>query len=175
MGGIVAMAGAALARHRVMRLALLDTNHRADMPERYAIRNRQIAAARAGRLRQVIVDEMKPSYLARANRSNREILDLLIDMAMGLGPDVFVEQSLALRDRADQTHSLQSYEGPALVLCGAEDALCPPRRHAEIANLLKGATLFTIRDAGHITTLEKPRQVNEALERWLHTKIACTG
>jgi pimeloyl-ACP methyl ester carboxylesterase len=39
MGGIVAMSMGGLSPKRVSRLALLDTNHRADAPERFALRN----------------------------------------------------------------------------------------------------------------------------------------
>jgi pimeloyl-ACP methyl ester carboxylesterase len=121
MGGIVAMAMLRLAPHRISRLALLDTNHKADQPERFAIRNRQIADAEAGRLQQLMAEEMKPSYLSRKNRNNESILSLLYDMASNLGPQVFVEQTLALRDRADQSDVLEQFRPPTLVLCGAED------------------------------------------------------
>ncbi|TCD15098.1 alpha/beta fold hydrolase [Oricola cellulosilytica] len=167
MGGIVAMEMAGQAPRRVKRLGLLDTNHRADAPERREIRNRQIDAVRRGRLRDVIVEEMKPNYLAPANRSNRALLDLLVDMAMDLGADVFVDQTLALRDREEQTDALRKYPGPALVLCGEHDTLCPPERHREIAGLLAQSELALIPDAGHISTLEYPEAVNTALRSWL--------
>jgi pimeloyl-ACP methyl ester carboxylesterase len=61
MGGIVSMAILAIAPGQVKRLALLDTNHLADAPERRAIRDRQIADVRAGNLRRVNFDEMKPN------------------------------------------------------------------------------------------------------------------
>ena len=171
MGGIVAMAATGLAPERILRLALLDTNHRADAPERFAMRNRQIAEVQAGRLREVVVEEMKPSYLAEANRSNRALLELLVDMAIGLGADVFIEQSIALRDRADQTDALRSYSGPSLVLCGAEDVLCPRARHAEIAGLLIRASRCTIEGAGHIATLEQPERVNQAIIQWIREPL----
>lgn len=171
MGGIVAMAATGLARERILRLALLDTNQRGDGPERFAMRNRQIAEVRAGKLRHVIVREMKPSYLAPENRSNQALLDLLVDMAIGLGPEVFIEQSIALRDRGDQSEALRRFRGPSLVLCGAEDTLCPPKGHAEIARLLARASLSRIGGAGHITTLEQPALVNEAIGRWIRKPL----
>ena len=167
MGGIVAMAMVSQQPQRITRLALLDTNHHADPPERLEVRNRQIDQVRNGHLRDVIVEEMKPNYLAEANRGKQELLDLLIDMAMDLGPDVFVAQSLALRDRPDQELALGSYTGTSLVLCGAEDLLCTPQRHAEIAGLLSNSTLRVVPGAGHISTLEAPAEVNRAIEAWL--------
>ncbi|MCB1457084.1 MAG: hypothetical protein KDJ51_13165, partial [Nitratireductor sp.] len=47
MGGIVAMEMAGMAPERIERLALLDTNHLADAPGRFEIRNRQISDVRA--------------------------------------------------------------------------------------------------------------------------------
>jgi pimeloyl-ACP methyl ester carboxylesterase len=167
MGGIVAMAMVQIAPNAIARLALLDTNHLADPPERREIRNRQIADVRAGRLRQVIAREMKPNYLAAANRGRRDLLDLLIDMAMELGPDVFVDQSVALRDRPSHEEALAAFNGPALVLHGSEDQLCTPQRHREIAALFSNGVLVEIPGAGHISTLEQPDIVNAALSEWL--------
>lgn len=168
MGGILAMAMAAQAPDRVERLALLDTNHRADAPDRRVVRERQMARARAGALRAVIVDEMKPNYLAARSRSDAALLDLLLDMAESLGPEAFVSQSLALRDRPDRHDVLRAFGGPVLVLCGAEDRLCPPERHREMAALCAdAAALVIVEGAGHISTLERPEAVNAALAAWL--------
>lgn len=171
MGGIVAMAMLEAAPKSIGRLALLDTNHLADLPARQAIRDRQIADVRAGKLREVIIDEMKPNYLAAANRGRRDLLDLLVDMAMDLGPDVFISQSLALRNRPSFEATLRSFEGPALVLHGAEDQLCPPERHREIASLLRSPLLVEIPGAGHLPTLEKPEAVLASIKKWLAMPI----
>jgi pimeloyl-ACP methyl ester carboxylesterase len=172
MGAIVAMAIVGKAPERVTRLALLDTNHHADAPGRDQVRNRQIEAVRNGRMRQVVVDEMKPVYLAKANHSDQALLDLLIDMAMDLGPEVFVRQSVALRDRVDQTAALRAYCGQTLVLCGAEDTLCPVERHREMTALLDQSVLRIVENAGHISTLENAPAVNAALSQWLDTPPA---
>ncbi len=171
MGGIVAMSIVGLCPERVSRLALLDTNHKADAAGRYSVRYRQIDDVKAGRLRQVIATEMKPIYLAKANRKNQALLDLLISMAIDLGDDVFIAQSIALRDRADHTEALRTYQGPALLLCGQEDALCPPHIHVEMAKELSNSVLSQIKNAGHISTLEQPDTVTEVLQIWLKQPI----
>lgn len=167
MGGIVAMELLRQVPDRIAGLALLDTNHRAETPERRAARAPQIARAKAGRLREVLIEEMKPNYLAPPNRTNAALLDLVLAMGLDLGPDVFERQSLALRDRPDSAAALAAYGGPALVLCGRHDALCPPERHREIAALLAAADLAILEDAGHLTTLESPAAVNAHLSAWL--------
>lgn len=168
MGGIVAMEMVRQASDRIERLALLDTNHHADLVERFETRNRQIVDARGGRLATVIADEMRPAYFAAANANDAVLQALVLDMALGLGPDVFERQSIALRDRSDQTDTLLSYDGPALVLCGTEDRLCPLSRHEEIARLLSGSECVFVEQAGHLATLEQPDAVTLALARWLN-------
>jgi pimeloyl-ACP methyl ester carboxylesterase len=167
MGGIVAMAMVSQAPERIARLGLLDTNHLAEAPERQALRQPQIDRALAGELRSVLIDEMKPNYLAPEHRNDGALLDLVLAMGLDLGPRVFERQSLALRDRPDASATLQRYEGPTLLLCGEHDRLCPPERHRTMAGLLRHADLTVVKGAGHLTTLEAPLAVNAALERWL--------
>lgn len=164
MGGILAMEIMAQAAERVTHLALLDTNPLADAtPE---ARDRQIAAVRAGGLRDVMRDEMKPRYLA-AGPGRGAVLDLCMEMAEALGPEVFVAQSLALQSRPDQRATLRAVRVPSLVLCGAEDTVCPPERHEMMRDLIPGACLRVIPGAGHLPVLEQPKATNEALFAWL--------
>lgn len=169
MGGIVAMEVARQAPQRVDRLALLDTNHLADAPERYEVRNRQIEAVRDGELERVIEEQMMPFYFAEENRADSELRAIVKDMARGLGAVAFVRQSIALRDRKSAAETIPDYLGPILVLCGEEDALCPPARHEAIAELCQNARLSIVPGAGHLSTLERPQAVNLELSRWLAT------
>ena len=166
MGGIVAMEMVRLAPERVAQLALLDTNPLAEDEGRRALRGPQIEKVLAGGLAEVIRDEMKPNYLTDSPDKAR-ILDLCMDMALDLGSEVFKRQSLALRDRIDQTETLRSYRGRSLVLCGASDALCPVARHELMHELLQNSRLEIIEGAAHMPTLEKPEETTGALRRWL--------
>lgn len=166
MGGIVAMEVLRQAPGRVERIALLDTNPLAEADVVKARRGPQIDKARSGRMADVMRDEVKPNYLADG-AGKPALLDLCMEMALDLGPEVFIRQSIALRDRPDQSETLRGFDGPALVLCGRHDALCPVARHELMAGLLPNATLAIIEGAGHMPTLEKPNETDAALERWL--------
>lgn len=166
MGGIVAMEIMAQAPERVTRLALLDTNPRAELPEIRARRAPQISKVQQGQLRSVMRDEMKPNYLVDGP-NKQAVMELCMQMAMDLGPDVFVRQSIALRDRPDQQDVLCKINVPTLVLCGREDRLCPVERHELMLDLIPGAHLEIIDGAAHLPTLEKPNETTAALARWL--------
>lgn len=166
MGGIVAMEILRQAPDRVERIALLDTNPLAEQEAVKARRFPQMMAVREGKLSSVMRDEMKPNYLSDGPHK-AAILDICMEMALDLGPHVFLSQSRALMDRPDQSETLRNAHLSALVLCGREDALCPVSRHELMAELIPDARLEIIEGAGHLPTLEQPEKTNAALARWL--------
>ncbi|WP_071674038.1 alpha/beta fold hydrolase [Nioella nitratireducens] len=166
MGGILAMEILRQAPDRVARLALLDTNPRAELDAVKARRAPQIEAVRAGRLQEVMAEAMIPNYCTDSPR-RPQIEALCMAMAMDLGPQVFINQSIALRDRPDQQETLRAFDGPALVLCGRQDRLCPVERHELMHGLLKNSRLEIIETAGHLPTLDHPERTTAALTRWL--------
>ncbi len=166
MGGIVAMEVLRQAPGRVERVALMDTNPRAEACEARAQRGPQIARALEGGLEGVMRDEMKPNYLADGP-DRAAILDLCMAMAQDLGPEVFARQSRALAARPDQQATLRAWRGPTLVLMGEEDRLCPRERHELMHALVPGSHLAVIEGAGHLPTLERPERTTAELIRWL--------
>ena len=163
MGGIAAMAVLAAAPERVERVALLDTNPWAESAKVAERRGPQVARARAD-LAAVMREEAMPFYFADPAPA---LLDLCLDMALALGAEAFARQSLALRDRPDAMAALEGYGGPALVLTGAHDRLCPMDRHEAMARALPRGRLAVIAEAGHIPVLERPAETAAELARWL--------
>lgn len=166
MGGIVAMEILRRAPDRVARIALMDTNPLAETPVVAANREPQIVKVRSGRLLEVMREEMKPNYLAPGPQRS-DVMELVMDMAETLGPDVFIRQSRALQRRRDQQAVLRKCRAPALVLCGEHDQLCPVKRHTFMAELIPYADLVVLPDAGHLPTLEQPQATTAALRNWM--------
>ena len=166
MGGIVAMEVIRQAPDRIDRLALLDTNPRAELEDVKQRREPQIAKVRQGSLREIMRDELKPNYLA-ASPGRQDVLDLCMQMALDLGAKVFERQSRALQSRPDQQATLSRIKVPTLILMGEEDRLCPRDRHDLMHSLVEGSVLKIVEGAGHLPTLEQPNAVNQALETWL--------
>ena len=169
MGGIVAMAVVDAAPERVERLARVAPHPCAERPERRAQRDPEIARMRTAGLASFVEQEVFPWFPApRTGEPDLTVLrELTLAMAEACGPAVFDRQWRALRDRPDRTNLLRSFAGPTLLLCGAQDRLCPPDRHKAMATLMPGATLIIIPEAGHLATLEQPEMVSAALARWL--------
>lgn len=168
MGAIVAVEMAVAAPERIAGLVLIGYNATADLPERAAHRPVQQAEVRGGGLERVLVEELKPNYLATANRDNLPLLRLLRDMGMALGPDVFIRQSEALRRREDRVEALARIACPVLLMAGAEDRLCPPAWHERWHGMIPHSQLF-VEDAGHMLPLEAPAALAQRLAAWLPT------
>ena len=166
MGGIVAMEIYSQEPNRIEKLILMDTNPKAELDEVKLKREPQIKDVREGKLLEVMRDEMKPNYLAESENKS-SVLDVCMDMALSLGPDVFISQSRALQKRTDQLNTIQSINIPVLIMCGAEDKLCPVERHEMMHNMISDSDLKIINNAGHMPTLEQPRETTEVLKEWL--------
>lgn len=167
MGGIVALEMARHAPERIKAMVLIDANAGADLPERAAVRPVQQSRVRNGEMATIIADELKPAYLAAANRNDKGLKQMLFDMAMDLGEDIFLAQSEALRTRDDLGPVLDTFAGPIAIMCGAEDRLCPPEWHEAMARRAKNPRLTIIPGAGHMLPLEQPAAFSAALISWL--------
>ena len=171
MGAIVAVEMAVQSPERIAGLVLAGYNATADLPERAAHRPAQQTEVRAGGLQRVLVEELKPKYLATQNRDNAALLELLRDMGMALGDDVFVRQSEALRLREDRREAIAQLNIPVLYMCGSEDALCSPTWHHNWAEITPGARCIQISAAGHMLPLEAPHDLACTIKTWINDNM----
>jgi len=162
MGGYIAFEILRHAPERVVKLALLDTSARPDVPEQSAARRAQIAEASAGRLHEV-VDKAFPTWVHPARATDASLRAIAFAMADEVGPEGFSRQQLAIMGRVDSRPTLGVIRCPTLVLVGEQDGLTPPERAAEIANGISNARLVTVPDCGHMSACEQPQKVTAAL------------
>jgi pimeloyl-ACP methyl ester carboxylesterase len=166
MGGYLAFEIMRQAGHRVTRLALLNTTARPDTAEASQRRSGQIALARDGQFAEV-ADVLYRSWVRPARRGDLALRQVIRQMADETGPEAFVRQQLAIMNRPDSRAGLAAISCPTLVVAGAEDEVTVPGHAAEIADRVPRARLTVIPDCGHLSTLERPAAVTEALVGWL--------
>ncbi len=166
MGGYVAFEILRQAPDRVAKLALLDTTARPDAPEQTEQRKRQIEMARHGRF-DGIAQLLFPRFVAAARHGDRALQDIVRTMAEDTGAEAFVRQQTAIMNRADSRADLGAIACPTLVVVGADDALTPPDRAAEMVAAISGARQRVVPECGHLSTLEQPETVTQALVAFL--------
>ncbi len=92
----------------------------------------------------------------------REFVECLLANAPGV-----VHADFAACDAFDVMARLGEIRAPALVLCGTEDRLTPPKYSEYLRDRIAGARLELVPGAGHLVTLEAPGAVARAVEAFL--------
>ncbi len=166
MGGYLALEIMRQAPARIDRLALLDTQARADSQEACERRLSLMALAEHSGLADVVA-RLLPLLVHPDGLTDEHLTSNIRSMAEGVGKDGFLRQQRAILSRIDSRPSLAAIACPTLVLCGRDDALTPRDLHEEIAAAIPNATLVVLPRCGHLSPLEQPAVVTAQLRIWL--------
>lgn len=162
LGGVVAAEVIRRAPGRVRGLALIDTNLDEPDGRQIATLRRWQAAVRSGQLASVIAE-----FVPRMTNNPKRYGQLVTEMALAVGPAGFLRQNTALQGRHDRRGVLSGADVPILVVCGADDAMCPPSLHADLADRSPHARLVVVAQAGHLSTIDQPEELTSVLADWL--------
>ncbi|SFH24734.1 Pimeloyl-ACP methyl ester carboxylesterase [Amycolatopsis regifaucium] len=166
MGGYLTMAVLRAAPERVGGLVFIDTKATADTPEAAQARHdlaARVEAEGAGRLAETVT----PGLLAEKTRADRpEVAERLRALIATQPPSGIAWAARAMAARPDSVETLRWADVPALVVVGEEDGLTPPDAANTLVETLPDATLVVLPEAGHLTPLEDPAGVVEAILGW---------
>jgi len=166
MGGYVAQEIMRQAPERVERLALFDTQARADTEDKVQARRDLIRLAEVGKFKGV-TPRLLPNLIHPSRLKDPAVADVVMEMAERVGQDAFKRQQNAIMTRKDGRADLDGIRVPTLVACGREDVLTPVELHKEMADGIAGAKLVVIEDCGHLAPLERPCAVTALMRFWL--------
>ena len=168
MGGYIAFEIMRQAPERVAKLALLNTQARPEAPEALERRRAMIKVIEAGGFR--AANETLYAILVHSSRRDDAALKKIVhDMADDIGPEAFVRQVHAVMARPDSRPTLATITCPTLVLTSDQDSVISNSLSAEIADGIFGAKLVTIANCGHLSQIEQPRAVADAMVEWLRS------
>ena len=137
MGGYIALEIMRQAPERIAKLALLDTSARPEAPEQTERRQKLIALAEQGRMREIM--DVLWLVMVDPSRLKETALRAEMDqMAEETGAEAFIRQQRAIIGRADSRPTLRTIACPTLMIVGASDQLTPPAHAQEIARGIPG-------------------------------------
>jgi pimeloyl-ACP methyl ester carboxylesterase len=112
-----------------------------------------------------------------------EGVDLLMSLAIGAkapaelraalhrstadNPPGVVIGDLQACDAFDVMSRISTVDTPALVICGDEDQLTPPKYSRFLGQRIAGARVVVVAGAGHYVQVEKPRETTAAIREFL--------
>lgn len=166
MGGIVAMELVKQHSKRVLSLALLNTNPYEEKQELKDKRNKTLKELDALDLISLMKSDYISRYFPDDCRDKNKLIQQCVDMASILDKKVFYNQSVALRDRKDQTSILENVDCKTLIICGERDQLCPVSYHSDMNKMIKNSDLIVLEGVGHMPIIECPLIVNNHLKNF---------
>jgi pimeloyl-ACP methyl ester carboxylesterase len=165
-GGIIAFEILRQAPERIKKLILLNTNYKKPSEQTKINQQRFVGMAYLGEFKEITSAILIDAMLHPKNAQRQELRDTVLNMAINVGVDRFFNQVKAQLGRPDSTKHLQNIKCPTLIITGREDTICPLKLHEEMAEAIPNSTLKIIEECGHLSTLEKPQLVNNAIIDW---------
>lgn len=163
MGGYVALSFAEQFAEDLAGLGLVDTKAEADDEAGRQKRDAMIQRVREQGV-SAVVSQMHPNLLASSTiERDPGVAEVLMRVMLDT-PALTIEHACrAMRDRKDYRDLLGRITVPTGVIVGAEDALTPPEQARQLAAHIPGATCTVIDGAGHMSPLETPAAVADAI------------
>lgn len=164
MGGYAALTFCRLFPDRVNSLALVDSRTAADSDAGRAGRDQMIAdierrgsiAAAEAMLPKMFTDAVEP-----------ELRDEVEGWMRQQPPAALVADLQAMRDRPDSGPTVARLSVPLLVVAGLQDPIIPVAEAEAIAETAVSGRLVVVDGASHLSPLEQPQLVNDALRKHL--------
>jgi 3-oxoadipate enol-lactonase len=176
-GGMVGMRLALQHPEKVVGLALLDTSADSEtLAKRLKFRTLIALHRRVGIPPKVFRTEVAPLLFAPGTLATQaELVEDSYRRAMGFDRGGLARAAIAVVvHRTSIVAKLPKVAVPTLVLCGSEDASCPPRESETIASGIAGARLVILDGLGHMSAIEAPARVNEHVVPFVDETLATT-
>jgi pimeloyl-ACP methyl ester carboxylesterase len=93
----------------------------------------------------------------------RDLVERVRRVILRQKPEALESDLKAMRDRPDSTSFLPQLGVPTLVIAGEQDTISPVAEGQAMATAIPGARFVVIPGAAHLTPMENPGAVAEAL------------
>lgn len=156
MGGAIALSFALLYPTRLTALVLVGTGARLKVHPRVfeALRGDWEEAAHL-LIRWAFAENAPPDLIRQEEAKWLEASPAVVE------GDFLACNAFDLIDEVEKIHF------PTLILCGAEDRLTPVKYAEYLHQKIQGSRLTLVPGAGHMVMIERPEEVNQALDTFL--------
>ncbi len=166
MGGRVALEVYKQAPHRITHLALLNTGVHPKRDSEVPGRRKLLDLADAKGMHDVC-EAWLPPMMGPEGLQDDALMADLTNMVTSHTPAQFNGEIQALLNRPEAESVLASVVVNTLLLSSEHDAWSPISQHREMQALVPQSILVAIDGAGHMSTVEAPQAVADAMRQWL--------
>jgi len=167
MGGYIGLRALERFDEKFSAVILCDTRADADGNEGKLKRAAAIKRINTEGLAPFAKDFITNCFGDDYKQNNKDDFEKRIVKSSSFDPAGVKGSLIAMLGRNDTTEYLSKIKIPALVICGEFDALTPPAVMKPLAEKINGAGFVVIKNSGHMSTIENPKEVNEAITKFL--------
>ena len=142
---------------------LIDTRAEADSAEARANRLKSIEDVRANGTKNVIDGLMTRLLAPDATEATKAEVRGIMERQ---SPEAVIAAQTAMANRRDQTDWLPQLKLPTLIIVGEKDIITPPPAARTMHAAIAGSRLLEIPGVGHMSAMEDPAAVNEAIREF---------
>ncbi len=171
MGGYITLRAAEREPDRFRALILCDTKAEADDDAGRIKRAGAIRTIDKEGLEKFVSDFVPMTFGDAAPQQIPESYNTILEQATSESPVGVKGCILAMAARTDTSSALSNIDVPTMLLVGEQDTLTPPPVMQAMHEKITGSYLVTVPEAGHMSPLENPEAVTQAIQEFLSRAI----
>ncbi|WP_213304375.1 alpha/beta fold hydrolase [Paraburkholderia sacchari] len=171
LGGMFALELLRRIPERIERIALIASNAQPGTPAIHR-RNRRFARLWRDGGAGAVIDALEPRYFHR-QRVRQKQGALLHAMAAHTPSKSATAQFKWAAERPAGYGALSGFNGPALIVSGARDAVCSRGQQRLMVATNRQSHWIEFSRCGHFLMLEEPAKLGRALARWMREPVVC--
>ncbi len=156
MGGYIVLKALTTNPERFKAVILADTQCVADTEEGKAGRMKAIGQIKEKGLEEFAEGFIKKIFWSETLVNNKELVENIKQVILKTNHDTVTGTLSALAEREETCSTLENIKIPVLILCGENDQVTPPEKSRAMHDKIKGSVLYSISNAGHMSSLEQP-------------------
>jgi pimeloyl-ACP methyl ester carboxylesterase len=167
MGGYVALEYVKKYPTDLRGLLLIDTRAEGDSTEGKQARTKMIELVKE-KGPPAVAEQMMPKMLAPDSLKGKDDVVRELQQIMQSCPaTTIINALLAMRDRTDHTSDLPSIGAETLIVVGEADSITPVASAEKMHTAIPNSQLTIIPKAGHMTSMEQPQALNDAIHSFI--------
>lgn len=164
MGGMIAQYLGANHSERILSLMLCDTA--SEMPT-LEMWNDRISTARDNGIGALLDGTLQRWFTAPFRENDKAAVEKVALMIRTTKTDGYIACASAVRDMS-QTSILSRISVPTIIIVGEDDPACTVAQSRVLEEQIKGAKLVIIKNAAHLSNIEKIDEFNDAILGFLN-------
>lgn len=166
LGGYIILRALVRDQERFISVILADTKSEGENNESLLSRSNNIIRIKSGK-KEEFLDDFLNLLLSEEGYKNEGIKSFVRTMMGWMDVNGLCSVMAAIATRTNILYQLKNIKIPALVIVGKKDVLTPVLNSFNLKEGLSNSEFKVIKDAGHLSNIEKPVEFNKFAEEFL--------